>query len=177
MSDSVHDDVPDAGTDAEVDAVDEGGSEPLESGEVESVEELKARLAAAEAREAAVRKESIERRHANKSLKHERDDLTARLEALERKAAEAEVKAAVASAKAAYGLPDEALELLTGTPEEIEKRATVLSKVIGAGKKPGGDGAAKAPRVPSRKPSGGRQPSDPAGGQDVAALIDAYSRR
>lgn len=142
----------------------------------ETVEELRERLAKAEAREREVRKESIQRRINNKDLQQERDELSARLETLERKAAEAELKAAQATALSKYELPEDSLKILGNSPEEVEARAALLADLLKANKGKR-NAASEEPRrsITAREPSGGRTPAVAAGDDDVKSLIAQFS--
>lgn len=142
----------------------------------ETVEELRERLAKAEAREREVRQESIKRRIDNKALHSERDELAERVEALEREARDAKLKAAQATALAKYELPEESLKILGDSPEEVEARAALLADLLKANKGKR-NAALEEPRrsITAREPSGGRTPAVAAGDDDVKSLIARFS--
>lgn len=156
-------------TDADEGVKDEGVHE-------ETVEELRERLAKAEARERKVRAESIERRISNKDLRSERDELAERVEALEREAREAKLKATQATVLAKYELPEDSLKILGDSPEEVEARASLLADLLKANKGKR-SAVSEEPRrsITAREPSGGRNPAVPSGNDDVKSLIAQYS--
>lgn len=142
----------------------------------ESIEELRQRLAAAEAREAKTRAESIERRQRLAKEKSEKSSLLERLEALEEEARIAKLDAARANALSKYGLPQDAIAILGEDAAEVDAKASQLAALLKSVDEVRDSGSGSRLSLQGREAVGGRNPLEHQDATDIKSLVAKYSR-
>lgn len=160
--------------DAKVEEVDK--HEVAEPQVEESVDELRQRLAAAEAREAKTRAESIERRQRLAKEKSEKSSLLERLEILEEEARVAKLDAARATALSRYGLPQDAIAILGEDPAEVDAKASQLASLLKGAGEVRDTGYSSRLSLQDREAVGGRNPLEYQDATDIKSLVAKYSR-